>query len=512
MDIQEQSFGSANNGQLFAEIDEALEGAHGLAPIAVIGDMMLDCYLHGDVERMSPEAPVPVVRHSEERHVPGGAANVASNIASLGFPVEVVGLVGTDHARLQLISALSERAVGTRGVVAEPMRRTTTKMRVIGSRQQIVRVDVEDRTPLSQRTEDWLISAAEMAIASASAVIISDYNKNVLSDRILNEVISCARGSGKMLLVDPKRRDWSAYRGASIVTPNRKELTEATGLPCESDEEAAKAVARVQNVCNASILLTRSEKGMSFYPIDGEPIHVRASARDVFDVSGAGDTVIATLAAGLASNLRLEAALHMANAAASIVVGKIGTSSVTRAELSKVFATTDTIELSRAAPHLSWVEAADLRARWKRQGMLVGFSNGCFDLVHPGHISLIKQAARACDRLIVALNSDASVRRLKGPNRPVQSEDARAEVIASIKGVSGVVIFDEETPLNLISLLQPDVLIKGADYTEETVIGGDIVKAAGGRIVLARLSPGQSTTAIIGRSSSSSARAGVKEE
>jgi D-beta-D-heptose 7-phosphate kinase/D-beta-D-heptose 1-phosphate adenosyltransferase len=486
-----------------SSVDVALDRAHQLAPIAVIGDIMLDCYLHGDVERISPEAPVPVVRHREERHVPGGAANVACNIAALGFPVEVIGLTGTDFEHTRLLAALSERGVGTDGIVAECMRPTTTKLRIIGAHQQIARIDKEDRTPLASHIEDQLIAAAQKAIAPASAVIVSDYLKGVLSDRVLKEIISCACAAGKILLVDPKRRDWSAYQGASILTPNRKELTDATGLPCESDEQAERAIIRLRDVCASNILLTRSERGMSFYPADGKPIHIRAVARDVFDVSGAGDTVIATLAAALASKLDLRVVLHMANTAAGIVVGKIGTSTVTRAELSKALAAmeVDVDESTRAACCVSWEEVTDLRARWKRQGLSVGFSNGCFDLVHPGHVSLIQQAAAACDRLIVALNSDASVRRLKGPTRPVQSEEARASVIAAMRGVAAVVIFDEETPLNLISLLQPDVLIKGADYTEDTVVGADIVKAAGGRIVLAGLVPGQSTTSIIGRSS-----------
>jgi D-beta-D-heptose 7-phosphate kinase/D-beta-D-heptose 1-phosphate adenosyltransferase len=281
------------------------------------------------------------------------------------------------------------------------------------------------------------------------------------------------------------------------LTPNRKELSEATGLPCETDEEAEIAAARARAVCGANILLTRSEKGMSYFSDDGPPLHLATVAQDVFDVSGAGDTVVAVLAASLAAQIPFADAMRMANHAAGIVVAKFGTASVTREELAAALSAEHTSPLVEDGRCVDREGAIALRWSWAREKLTVGFANGCFDLLHPGHVSLLRQAAACCDRLIVALNSDESVRRLKGPHRPVQNEVARAQVMGAIKGVSAVTIFSEETPLELIKALRPDVLIKGADYTEDRVVGADIVKARGGRVLLAELAPGQSTTKLV---------------
>jgi D-beta-D-heptose 7-phosphate kinase/D-beta-D-heptose 1-phosphate adenosyltransferase len=466
--------------------------------VAVIGDLMLDCYMSGDVSRISPEAPVPVLRVLSEKTVPGGAANVAANLASLGLGVEVVGVVGQDAAREELIESLRGLGdVNCSGVIAAPGRRTTRKLRIIGAHQQIVRVDHEDVQPCDGAIEARLTKAAIEAIDAAHVVILSDYGKGACSDRVLRAVIDHGRATGKKVLVDPKRRDFSVYRGASVLTPNRKELSEATLLPCETDEEAAAAVRRAQELCGADILLTRSEKGMSFFPSDGDPVHLATVAQDVFDVSGAGDTVVAVLAAALAASLPFVEGMRMANHAAGIVVSKLGTASVTRDELAVSLAA------EHASPDLHDGRLLDrdagmaLRAAWARDKLTVGFANGCFDLIHPGHVSLIRQAAESCDRLIMALNTDASVRRLKGSSRPIQDEMARAAVMGAIKGVAAVMLFDEDTPLELITALQPDVLIKGADYTEDKVVGADIVRARGGRVVLAELSAGQSTTRLV---------------
>jgi D-beta-D-heptose 7-phosphate kinase/D-beta-D-heptose 1-phosphate adenosyltransferase len=469
--------------------------------IAVIGDLMLDRYLHGDVERISPEAPVPVVQRRSERQVPGGAANVVSNLATLGVNVHVVGITGADEARTSLIGALQRQGrVLSDGIVIDTERPTTQKLRIVSAHQQIARIDFEDAGALSPELEDRVIKAAHTAIAAANVVIVSDYGKGLLTDRVLSEAIGEARRVGKPVLVDPKRRDWSAYRGASIITPNRRELSEATGLPCESDAEAEAAVSRARAMCDADILLTRSEKGMSFFSDGKPPIHVPTVALEVFDVSGAGDTVIAILAAGLAIDMEIADALRMANYGAGIVVAKFGTATVTPEELlAPLNRRRNANGNSDDGPLVSREEAVALRKGWAQQGLTVGIANGCFDLLHPGHISLIRQAAGACDRLIIALNSDASVKRLKGRDRPVQNERSRASVIGAIKGVSAVTVFDEDTPLELLQALEPDVLIKGADYAENEVIGADLVKARGGRIVLATLVPGQSTTTLIER-------------
>ncbi|PNG25983.1 D-glycero-beta-D-manno-heptose-7-phosphate kinase [Methylocella silvestris] len=466
--------------------------------VAVIGDLILDCYLQGDVSRISPEAPVPIVRSLSERSVAGGAANVVANLATLGATVDVVGLTGLDSARDDLISCLQTHGrVDLTGLIGVADRPTTRKLRILGAHQQIVRVDQEDTSPYDDLVEQRLIAAAAAAADRADIVILSDYGKGALSLRVLREIIDRCNATQKQVLVDPKRLDLTAYRGATIITPNRKELSAATRLPCDTDSQALTAAIQAQELTESSILLTRSEKGMSFFPLSGSPIHLATVAQDVFDVSGAGDTVIAVLGASLASGLSMLESMKLANHGAGIVVAKVGTACVTPEELAASLGS----ELASASVndgrHITAEDAVAQRWAWAKEKLTVGVANGCFDLLHPGHISLIKQAAASCDRLIMALNSDASVRRLKGPSRPIQDEESRAAVIGALKGVSAVVLFDEDTPFNLIKALQPDILVKGADYSEDQVVGGDIVKARGGRIVLAQLSPGQSTTQLV---------------
>jgi D-beta-D-heptose 7-phosphate kinase/D-beta-D-heptose 1-phosphate adenosyltransferase len=470
--------------------------------VAVIGDLMLDCYLHGEVNRISPEAPVPVMRARSERPVPGGAANVAANLAALDVRVHLVGLCGHDEARTQLLGCLADSGqVDCSGIVSAPDRRTTKKLRIIGERQQIVRIDHEDTAPWSAELERACILAAMDAIDMADVAVLSDYGKGVCSDALIRAVIEHAARKGKRLLVDPKRRDLSIYSGASILTPNRKELSDATGLPCETDDEAALAVAHAQSICDADVLLTRSEKGMSYFPRGGVPIHMPTVAQDVFDVSGAGDTVIAVLAATVGAGIPVLEGMRLANHAAGIVVSKVGTATVTRAELAQSLVE-DASAAEGEGDRVALEAAKALRQRWAREQLVVGFTNGCFDLLHPGHVVLLQEAARSCDRLIVALNSDASVRRLKGPLRPVQDESARAAIIGSMKGVSAVLVFDEDTPRRVIEALQPDVLIKGGDYTRDHVVGAEIVEARGGRVVLVDLVTGHSTSNLVRAASS----------
>jgi D-beta-D-heptose 7-phosphate kinase / D-beta-D-heptose 1-phosphate adenosyltransferase len=467
--------------------------------VAVIGDVMLDCYLAGEVTRISPEAPVPVMRVQSERAVPGGAANVAANLASLGLQVDLVGLAGQDSARSELIALLGQ-SVDCAGVIAVPNRRTTRKLRIIGAHQQIVRVDHEDAVPLGPNELPPFLEAACAAVDRADVIILSDYSKGACSDRVIRAVIEHAAAQSKKIVIDPKRTDLSVYSGASVLTPNRKELTDATGLPCETDEQAAAAVAKAQAECGADFLLTRSEKGMSFFPVQGMPMHLATVAQDVFDVSGAGDTVVAVIAAAMAAGMPFADGMRMANHAAGIVVSKLGTASVTREELAAALTADQLSPDIHDGRLLDLEHAVALREAWAREKLTVGFANGCFDLIHPGHVSLIRQAAAACDRLIMALNTDASVQRLKGPFRPIQDQAARAQVMGMIKGVAAVVLFDEDTPRELIEALQPDVLIKGADYTVDKVVGADTVQARGGRVVLAELSEGHSTTRLVSRS------------
>lgn len=466
--------------------------------VALLGDLMLDCYITGDVRRISPEAPVPVLHVSGQRSVAGGTANVAANLAALGLQVRIVGVVGDDDARDELLRALGkEPNLDCSGIVVVPGRQTIKKLRIIGAHQQIVRVDQEDTTPVEPEHERRIIAAACLAIDDCDVLVISDYGKGVCSNAVLSAVLRYANALGKAVLVDPKRQDFNAYRGATILTPNRKELSDATRLPCESDAEALAAAEHAQRESGAAILLTRSEKGISFFPQEGAPLHLPTVAQDVFDVSGAGDTVIAVLAAALAADIPIADGIRMANHAAGIVVSKLGTAIVTKEELAASLASDNASPSVNDGRLLELDDAVAQRWAWAKEKLVVGFTNGCFDLIHPGHISLFAQAAARCDRLIVAINSDASVRRLKGPSRPVQDEHARAIVAGAVRGVSAVVIFDEDTPLEAIIALKPDILVKGSDYTEDQVVGGDIVRERGGRVLLAQLEAGHSTSRLV---------------
>jgi D-beta-D-heptose 7-phosphate kinase / D-beta-D-heptose 1-phosphate adenosyltransferase len=467
------------------------------ARVAVIGDLMIDEYLTGDVTRISPEAPVPVVRGVALRSVAGGAANVAANIGAIGATAILVGVIGNDGGRAEIEAILRPfGSICLDFLAIDSTRRTTRKKRILAQQQQIVRIDYEDTDELPTDTQDEIITKSIKAIKDSHVVALSDYGKGVLGDRVVREIIDCAKSLGKTIIVDPKRSTFTAYRGASILTPNRTELSRATGLPAETDQEVEAAASKAQAQFGGELLLTRSEKGMSFFPRSGPPAHIPTVARQVFDVSGAGDTVVAVLATAIAAGSPAIEAVKMANHAAGLVVGKAGTATLSPQELPAVLSVGKHVE-ERNGRLASHEDAMLLRRAWREQGFSVGFANGCFDLLHPGHVSLIRQAARACDRLIVALNSDASVRRLKGPTRPVQTQEARADVIGALRGVDLVVFFDEDTPLELIKNLEPDVLIKGSDYTVDRVVGGDIVRARGGSVLLADLVAGQSTTRML---------------
>jgi D-beta-D-heptose 7-phosphate kinase/D-beta-D-heptose 1-phosphate adenosyltransferase len=322
----------------------------------------------------------------------------------------------------------------------------------------------------------------------------------VLTDRVIAALLAAAKKHGRKVIVDSKRTDMSVFRGAAFVAPNRRELSAAVGLPCETDDEAERAAAALIAVTGAGVLLTRSEKGMSLYREGEAALHFSAEAREVFDVSGAGDTVTGVFALALAAKVSIEQAMRLANAAAGVVVGKTGTVTVTPAELQRALGARAGLRPAEEPPGITDLpHALAQRRQWAAEGLVVGFTNGCFDLLHPGHVSLLAQASAACDKLIVALNADESIRRLKGPERPIQDIQSRAAVIGAIRGVDLVVSFAEDTPLEIIRQLEPDILVKGADYKETDVVGGDLVKARGGRVLLATLQQGQSTTVLVKR-------------
>lgn len=467
--------------------------------VLCIGDVMLDRFIAGEVERISPEAPVPVIRVRESRSALGGAGNVASNIAALGGRAVLVGLVGSDAAAGALMAEIKAHPGINPALIETAHRPTITKTRFLAARQQVVRTDEESSLPLQETEEAALIAAIERAMPEARAVILSDYGKGVLSGAVIAAVMAAARAADIAVFVDPKSADFSRYRGAACITPNLRELAAAARLPVAEEAQVIAAARRVMaEVPGTAILATRSEKGMVLVEPSGAVHSVPAHAREVFDVSGAGDTVIATLALAHGAGFAPPQAMHIANAAAAVVVSKVGTATLTRDELAREL---DAAEVGEAASRgtLPLAEAAALVARWKRQGLVVGFTNGCFDILHAGHVALLAEARGHCDRLVVALNTDDSVRRLKGAGRPVNPLAARAAVIAAIRHVDAVTSFAEDTPLEMIRALLPDRLFKGGDYRVETVVGADLVLGSGGKVVICASLPGHSTTGTLAR-------------
>jgi D-beta-D-heptose 7-phosphate kinase/D-beta-D-heptose 1-phosphate adenosyltransferase len=470
-------------------------------PVLCIGDAMLDRFVYGSVDRISPEAPIPVLFIERETDMLGGAGNVVRNLVALKAVPSFVSVVGDDQAGRDVARLVGEHGEIDPCIVVEPGRRTTIKTRFFASSQQLLRADRETREPPAAAIRDRMMARVDGLMASAGVVVLSDYGKGVLAPPVAGELIRRARAMGKAVVVDPKGADYTIYSGATIITPNRKELFEATKMPVDSDEAIVTAARHLIATCRLeAVLVTRSQDGMTLVTARGDVNHLAAEAREVFDVSGAGDTVVATLAACIASGATLLEGARLANIAAGIVVGKVGTAVAYANEL--VVALHHDDLMAGDSKILPLTAAMDTVDRWRRKGLKVGFTNGCFDLLHPGHVSLLAQAKAACDKLVVGLNSDASVQRLKGMTRPVQSEASRATVLASLASVDLVAIFGEETPLALIEALRPDVLVKGADYTIDKVVGAKQVEGWGGKVVLAGLVEGQSTTATIKRMNS----------
>ncbi|MEI8321232.1 MAG: bifunctional D-glycero-beta-D-manno-heptose-7-phosphate kinase/D-glycero-beta-D-manno-heptose 1-phosphate adenylyltransferase HldE [Alphaproteobacteria bacterium] len=467
------------------------------AHVLCVGDLMLDRYVYGTVSRISPEAPIPVLNVDREFYTLGGVGNVAANIAALGATPHMVGILGKDVYGETLKGLCTEKNISPKPLLALPHFQTILKNRYCSQQQQLLRVDYEKIQTFDKDVYDKILDQVEKLMPQVKVLVLSDYGKGVLHpDYVLKPLLKMAQAHKIPTIVDPKGKDFSIYRGATLVTPNRKELQEATSFPCKTNAEVEKAAHwLIQNTGIHNVLATRSEEGMTLVQDKKSPLHYPTQAKEVFDVSGAGDTVVATLAVGLAANVPLEKAVSLANLAGSIVVGKIGTATVSPQEiLDSQFSSLSHLYADKIG---TVSQAQDQIRKWRKKGYKVGFTNGCFDLLHKGHIFLLHEAHKTCDRLIVGLNSDASVKTLKGPSRPIKDQEERSLILASLQDVDFVTIFSEETPLKLIEALEPDVLIKGSDYTVDKVVGGPFVKARGGQVVLINLVDGFSTTGTI---------------
>ncbi len=481
--------------EAFAAMAEVLSRFAGRR-VMCVGDVMVDRSIYGEVKRISPEAPVPVVRIIRESSELGGAGNVARNLAALGGRCAFVTAVGDDRAGREVGNMLARLTSVEPFLRVSRQRETTIKSRFFSlDGHHLLRADRETVATVSPEDSSDLARAVTSQIADVDAVILSDYGKGVLTGELAAAVIAAARKAGKPVVVDPKGTDYTRYAGATVITPNRTELAEATGLSVDGDDAVAAAAATLREQIGVdAVLVTRSGEGMTLVR-HGSATHFHAETREVADVTGAGDTVVATMTLALASGAELAQAARLANLAAGIVVGRHGTAVATAQDIAAVLRQSGLAGVDQKLTDRAGVIARVME--WRHQGLKIGFTNGCFDLIHPGHVSLLRQASAACDRLVVGLNSDASVKRLKGENRPVQNEAARAAVMASLSPVDLVVIFGEDTPLALIEDLRPDVLVKGADYTREQVIGANLVERYGGRVLLADIVASQSTTATI---------------
>jgi len=466
--------------------------------VLCVGDVMLDRFVYGVVDRISPEAPVPVLRQTRAASMPGGGANVARNLASLGLEAVIVGAVGDDEAGTELTDLLAHSPGITPKLVTLKNRPTTLKTRLVAGGQQLLRLDAEELGAPDAGSEQALIRTISEIVPTVTAVLISDYAKGLLTASVVDAILAAAAARGVPVIADPKGKDFARYGAVDILKPNAGELALAVGKPTSSTQEVESALAAARNSLPAkAIVVTRAAQGMSWVSGDSAPGHVAGKAREVFDVSGAGDTSLAALAAAIVAGASLEEAVNVAILASGIAVGKSGTATVSAAELLDA---SEVTQQSQKAGLLALDAMVGQIERWREAGLRIGFTNGVFDILHPGHVRVLEESRSRCDRLIVGLNSDASVKRLKGPERPVNDATFRGQVLAGLSAVDAVVIFEEDTPLNLITALKPDVLVKGGDYSRDTIVGADLVEARGGEVIVVPLVPGQSTTSIIARS------------
>lgn len=462
--------------------------------IAVIGDVMLDRYAYGEVRRISPEAPVPVTRVKRLTSVLGGAGNVAANLAGLGVQVYVAGMTGEDDHRRVLEKKLRELGVDYSGLIASPKRSTITKMRIIGARQQMLRLDFEEPGDLLPDEEQALLQWLRKHLDEGlDGIVLSDYAKGTCSDRFCQMVITQARAAHVPVLVDPKGSDWAKYRGCDLITPNVKEMCEAAGKVVPNVTPALVELAQQarETFDIRYVVVTRSEKGVTLVGKD-DVITKAATAQEVFDVSGAGDTVASVLLAAISGKLSLADALELSNKAAGIVVSKVGTYPVHKEELLREILADSQPESFDYRP-MTWDEMARLTRNWQQAGETVVFTNGCFDILHAGHVQYLQQAAQLGNHLIIGVNTDDSVRRLKGQTRPFNHETDRARLLASLRDVDAVALFGEDTPTELIKKIRPDILVKGGDYKKEEVAGREYART----VEILPFKEGYSTTGLV---------------
>ncbi len=460
--------------------------------VLVVGDLILDEYIWGNVSRISPEAPVPILESRSENLALGGAANVANNLVALGCEVYLVGGIGQDEKGQKLIQLIRDRGINSDGVYRFIHRPTTSKIRILANHQQIMRIDKEDNRPVPEKNEKNFIDHINQIIPQMDGVICSDYQKGLLTPRILNAIISRAQNFKKPVIVDPKSQDFSDYKGATVITPNLKELQAAVPIKITTDEDLERAAEYLMSLTKADCLLvTRGKEGMTLFQNQEKPVEIPTVAQEVFDVTGAGDTVISVFGMSLFSQFDYQESASLANMAAGIVVGKIGTAVVTLKEINK-FLQEEMMRTSNNILDLS--ELKQIISHAKSNNKSIVFTNGCFDLIHGGHIEFLQRAKALGDILIVGMNSDDSVRTLKGEGRPIKNETERSSILSAIKYVDYITIFNELTPEELIRNIRPDILVKGNDYTIEEVVGRDIVEGYGARVELVPIVEGLSTS------------------
>ena len=475
---------------------EALEKGAG-CKVLVVGDLMLDEYVWGNVDRVSPEAPVQVLEWTSHHDGLGGAANVAQNLVALGCEVWLAGLLGHDEKGARLRALLHELGVHTDDVLEDPLRPTTAKLRVMAHAQQILRIDREQKTRLGDELQQQLIERLAARISGVNGVVCSDYGKGVLTREILAALRRAAQQAGIPIVADPKGTDYTRYVSFDYVTPNRKELEAAAQMPTQSEDEIVRAGQKVlAEIRGGGLLVTRGHEGMTLLRSEHPAMHIPAVAREVYDVTGAGDTVISVFAMALFGGAEPEAAAELANLAAGIEVGKLGACAVERGEILRAL---EGLALYDAGKILTRQEIPKVVARARGQGKRLVFTNGCFDILHVGHIKLLQRARSLGDLLVIGINDDVSVRSLKGESRPLIGENERAHVLAALDCVDFVTIFPEATPLALLELIRPDVLVKGGDYAIHEVVGRDLVESYGGRVELVPVVEGFSTTDLVRR-------------